>query len=132
MAGTVTQTRDQITVRGKAVAEIITFSWTSTAGGAADAATSAVVNGRLCKVVTNPGATAPTDDYDITITDSDGADVMGGACANRDTANSEQAVPSGGTNDLSWVRVDSILTLNVSAAGDSKQGTVKLFVELDR
>jgi len=51
------------------------------------------INGYVFLVVTNPGATAPTDDYDITLTDSDSVDVMGGTLANRDTANSEQAVP---------------------------------------
>ena len=44
-------------------------------------------------VVTDPGATAPTDDYDLTIVDRNSVDIMGGALANRDTANSEQAVP---------------------------------------
>ena len=44
-------------------------------------------------VVTDPGSEAPADNYDITISDADGADIMGGETQNRDTATSEQAVP---------------------------------------
>ena len=51
--------------------------------------------GRYCILaVTDPdGDTAPTDNYDITVEDEYGCDIFGGALANRDTANSEQAVP---------------------------------------
>lgn len=44
-------------------------------------------------VETNPGSTAPTDDYDLAIYNEMGIDVMGGALNNRDTANSERAEP---------------------------------------
>jgi hypothetical protein len=49
----------------------------------------------LFKVQTVPGAGAaqPDDDYDITITDAEGLDVMGGELANRDETNAEEAVP---------------------------------------
>lgn len=49
----------------------------------------------LFKVQTKPGAAAaqPDDDYDITITDAEGHDVMGGELANRDESNTEEAVP---------------------------------------
>lgn len=43
----------------------------------------------LYSVETNPGATAPTDNYDITLIDSDGADLAGGTLMNRDTATTE-------------------------------------------
>ena len=51
--------------------------------------------GRYCVLaVTDPdGDTAPTDNYDITVEDEYGCDIFGGALENRDTANSEQAVP---------------------------------------
>jgi len=49
----------------------------------------------LFKVQTVPGAGAaqPDDDYDITITDAEGHDIMGGELANRDETNKEEAVP---------------------------------------
>lgn len=51
--------------------------------------------GRYCVLgVTDPDAgTPPTDNYDIEILDEYGCDIFGGALTNRDTANSEQAVP---------------------------------------
>jgi len=55
-------------------------------------------NGYVLMVVTDPGSTAPADDYAITLTDSDGANIMAGADASGpmtdlDTANTEQWVP---------------------------------------
>ena len=44
----------------------------------------------LYRVVTDPGTTAPTDNYDITIDDTDGLDMCGGDCANRDTSTTEK------------------------------------------
>lgn len=49
------------------------------------------ISGRLLTIITNPGATAPTDNYDITLVDDEGIDRLQGVGANRDTANSEEA-----------------------------------------
>lgn len=47
--------------------------------------------GQIYRVVTEPGAmVAPTDNYDIVLKNAIGVDVLNGALANRDTANSEQ------------------------------------------
>lgn len=43
-------------------------------------------------VVTNPDG-SPTADYDITLVDSSGVDIMGGELGDRHTSNSEQAMP---------------------------------------
>lgn len=103
----------------------ITFSWTSDASGDVNGTTGSTasiekVTGTIARLVTNPGATAPTDNYDIVLNDEDGADVLGGTGANRDTAVSESLNPN--------VLVDNVLTLVVSNAGDSKVGTVVLYV----
>lgn len=50
--------------------------------------------GTLLALVTNPGATAPTDNYDITLIDGDGLDRLFGYGLNRDTANSELVRPN--------------------------------------
>ena len=62
--------------------------------------------------MTNPGSTAPTDNYDITIENSDG-DVFGGALANRDTANTEWTPPYHGGAYVT-VPVDGTLTHTLS------------------
>jgi hypothetical protein len=51
------------------------------------------IDGYLERIVTNPGATTPTDNYDIAMNDEDGVDVMGGALVDRDQTNSEDKVP---------------------------------------
>lgn len=55
------------------------------------------VHGYLMKVITNPGATAPTDNYDIVINDADDAtlDAANSLLLNRDTANTEAVYPVG-------------------------------------
>ena len=62
---------------------------------------------------TNPGATAPTDNYDITVVNSNGIDIFGGALANRDTSTSERTMPI--LNSLyGAVPSDGQLTINIT------------------
>lgn len=117
MAGTVTVEESKFAGVCK-----IKWSWTSTASGVADLITVGSYYGEVLSLVTNPDATAPTDDYDITITDVDGYDVMQGAGANRDTANTETAVPT--AKSVAFGK----LTLNVSNAGSAKLGTATLYI----
>lgn len=121
MAGTVTLTETNRISR----IQKIKWAWTSTAGGAADQVTTGKYYGRVVALVTIPAAagSAPTDDYDITITDSEGYDVMQAAGANRDTANTETAVPA------AYSVAFGALTLNVTNAGNAKGGTAILYIE---
>ncbi len=120
MAGTVTITESSLVHIHK-----IKWTWTSTAGGAADLITAGTYAGRVVALVTIPAAagSAPTDNYDITITDAEGFDVMQAAGANRDTANTEQAVPT----------AESVafgpLTLNIANAGSAKGGVAILYIQ---
>jgi hypothetical protein len=103
----------------------ITFAWTSTAGGAASKTTSYAYNGEIIRQVTVPGAggSAPTDQYDITVTDGDSTDVLMGQGANRSNVNTEQVLAS----SLGCVANDT-LTLNVSNAGNAKSGTLYVYI----
>jgi hypothetical protein len=71
-----------------------TFTATADSGDASFPATitTSKIDGFVFMVITNPGATGPTDDYDITLTDADGVDVAAGYLADRDISNSEQYV----------------------------------------
>lgn len=122
MAGTVTQTRTAINSNTSK----IVFTWESTAGGAADLSFSVV--GWLVKMVTDPSATAPTDDYDITIVDEYGVDALGGAGLNRDTANSEQIYPVGSSGQTP-VFLCGTHTFTVANAGATKAGVCVLYVK---
>lgn len=118
MAGTVTLTE----IKSKPLKRI-KWDWTATAGGAADKITVNGYYGKVMACVTIPDTgTAPTDNYDITITDADGFDVLQGTGANRDTANTETAVP---TTDSP---VYGQLTLNVTNAGNAGKGVAILYV----
>lgn len=118
MAGTVT-----VEESGFCGIRKIKWSWTSDGSGDADLITDKSYFGEVIALVTDPGATAPTDNYDITITDVEGYDVMQGAGANRHTSNTQTAVPT--AKSVAF----GTLTLNVSNAGNSKVGTAILYIQ---
>jgi hypothetical protein len=121
MAGTVTVEESHFGNVSK-----IKWTWTSSAGGVADLVTSRSYYGEVLALVTDPGSTAPDDNYDLTITDSEGFDVLQGAGANRDTANTETAVPT--ATSVAF----GTLTLNVSNAGAAKDGVAILYIQGSR
>lgn len=120
MAGTVTVTEELAGPVKK-----VKFVWVSSSGGAADGSTSNTYNGSIMRLVTVPagGGSAPTDNYDVVVNDDDTTDVLMGAGANRDTANTEQVLAS----SLGVVANDK-LTLAVTNAGDTKGGTVYVYL----
>ena len=124
-AGSVSQTWQPVTDD----VTVLTFSWTADSSNGSVPATATVsdVDAFVFMVVTNPGTTAPTDDYDITLTDEDGVDIMGGNLADRDEANSEQAV-------LTVTRfVSGTLTLNITNNSvNSATGTVAVYLKSSR
>lgn len=104
--------------------KLIKFAWTSDdAAGTATGTTTEYYTGKILGLATDPGSPAPTDDYDITVTDGNSLDVLIGSGADRDTANIEYVKEA----DLCAV-VASQLTINVSAAGNAKQGVAYLFI----
>lgn len=109
----------------------IKWSWTSSSDGNVSAATvmgrvtALKYTGKIYDFVTDPSATSPSDNYDITIKDDDGVDVIRGQGANRDASVTEYAVDRSALG----VVVDSTLTLTVANAGDSKKGDVYLYIE---
>src|SRR6185369_12075552 len=74
-----------------------------------------VFEGRIMELTTNPGAVAPTDNYDLVVTDDQGVDKLQGLGANRDTANTESltVVYSGSTIHPVVSRAD-VLTLSLA------------------
>lgn len=103
----------------------ITAVWVSASDGTAGGTTTAVLDGQLLGLVTIPagGGSAPSDNYGVQLLDADGHDVLLGAGANRDTANTEYVTGA----SLAGV-AGSKLTLAVTAAGSGKGGTVIIFV----
>lgn len=117
MAGTVTTTEETFGNIKK-----ITFAWTASAGGAADATTTKSYSGVLSAYTVPDTGTAPSDDYDITLKDSNGADVAKGLLLNRDATNTEWALTGGG------LVVNDPLILGVTNAGSGGKGTLVVFI----
>ena len=119
MTGTVT-----VAEKNYGTAKKIVWTWTATAGGAASLVTTGAFDGEILGLTTIPDSgTAPTDNYDITITDVDTHDVLLGAGANRDTANTEHVT----RGSLAAV-AGSALTLNVTNAGNGGKGVTILYI----
>jgi hypothetical protein len=125
-AGTVTATK---ACNNKLGLCVITYDWTADASAATIPSTAGPsVTGYVVLVITDPGSTAPTPNYDITLTDAYGCDVMGGSLADRHTSTTEQALPKVG--DVYAGRfVSGPLTLNITNnAVNSATGKVYVYV----
>lgn len=87
---------------------------TNAADGTADGTTTGYYDGALLLVCTDPGATAPTADWDVALNDSDGVDLLAGQGADR-SATATEYINSG----MGGLASDQ-LTLAVTNAGNSK------------
>lgn len=110
----------------------ISIPWTSDSGGAATVAmvagTDKPIFGFIVQVEFVQGTT-PTTGYDVTLTNSNGTDVLLGAGANIASA-SNSIVPITYNSVMNPVMcVSDLLTLNVTNAGNAKSGTVVLYVK---
>lgn len=127
MAGTVTPNRELLGGGSKVISKI-TLDWTSDASGNADLTVN--LFGFLLKAVTDPGAAAPTDNYDITLVQN-GVDMAGGILADRDTANNE-IVYGLVKNGTDIAPLPPFLcgdhTFTVANAGNAKSGQVILYL----
>lgn len=122
------------TVRNLSSANIVEYTTLLTMDTTGLNTTGIPYTGRLKAVITNPGTTAPSDNYDLEILNEDGADVMGTGLMNRDTANSEIAYPLSGSGGV-VLQDGAILNgtrLTIKSSGNSVSGAtvvVKLLVE---
>lgn len=112
----------------------VACSWTS--DGSGDASGTAKLVGTLVKASTNP-TDAPTDNYDITLTDSDGVNVLTacqGSLLNRHTTTSQEVyflvLDTAGTPLAQSVHpvVCGDITVTVAAAGATKSGVLNLYL----
>jgi len=73
------------------------------------------IDGHLVALITNPGATAPTALYDITLVDVEGADRLQGVGANRSATATEQVgIVYSGTSLHPPVAIGEQLTLTIA------------------
>jgi hypothetical protein len=108
----------------------VVFTWATTGigdSGAASGTTATVYDGAIVYCKAHPGASPPAAGYDVTLTDADGSDVLGGLFINAD--HEADVVKFRPDDDLLYV-ASSKLTLNVSSAGALAVagGTVTVYV----
>lgn len=98
-------------------------------GSFADHVLTSKLDGFLIALITKPTG-SPTDNYDITLTNALGVDVLQGVGANRDTANAEQAnIVFSGTTLHPVVTPDEVLTLKIANNTDvSASAEIWLYV----
>jgi hypothetical protein len=130
---------DGIGFRGR-IRKVIA-DWVSDDSTGAVTGTTRKIVGRLIKIVTDPGAAAPTDNYDVTIVDEKSVSVVA-TCQNaaallaRHTTTTQETylylenaddTPIG--TSLFPVVCDA-LTIGIANAGNSKTGQIILYYEV--
>ena len=122
--------------------KVLEITWTSESGGTFTEWVSREVNGWIMGFETDPdGTSAPTDNYDIVLTNKNDRNIDGdtgtgaspnqdGVLANRDTANTEytQLLFNG---SYGGHPNEGALTLNINAPGNSKVGKIRIFYYSD-
>jgi hypothetical protein len=105
-----------------------TFTGDASTGAVPDLVIPGGLYGFCVKVLTNPGAVAPTDNYDLTCIGDDGEDLFCGAGIDRDTANTEQFAPviSGGATPAPMGGGATLKIANQSVA--SATGKVQIWL----
>ena len=130
MAGTVVET----ITSGFGRMEVITLTCTGDASDGSFPATALTnkFSGYLLALETNPGATAPTANYDIVLNDAEGVDVLAGVGANRHTTTSEKVAIIWATSLNPPVHASDTLTWTIT--GNSVNSAIvvaKLYIMTD-
>lgn len=87
------------------------------------------ITGWIHEIETDPdGTDPPTASYAITILNTNGRDVAGGALASRSSSNTEMVKPV--VNSIQQkVICNGVLTITITAAGDEKKGELLIYYE---
>jgi len=112
---------------GKVPVALWTWAFTTDGSGNASETTDQEIFGLVQRVVTKPDSVVPpTANWDLTILDEDGADVLGGHGLDRDSGGIgavEQCVP-----EILLCACASKLTFTIANGGSAKKGTVRLYL----
>ena len=108
--------------------QVLVMEWTTDSSGDLTATdTGYAIEGFLMLVETDPsGTAAPTADYDITLKDANGLDVMGGALSDRSATATEATMPLLNGN-YTMLPIPSTLSMDVTSAGNSKSGVIRIY-----
>jgi hypothetical protein len=128
MAATLTAT----TTRQGSI-ERVDLAWTSHTDGSGTLTVTDLF-GVLLQVAFAPGSVTPTDQYDLTLTDSNSIDVLAGYGANLSNSVAIRRTPmfpstDGTTVGTSYPVLAGNHTLSLTNAGSAKTGTVTLYLK---
>ena len=119
---------------------LIDFTTDDTSGSVA--VTTRKISGKLIKIVTDPGAAAPSANWDVVLTDEEGVDLsvhmddvaIAALIARHTTTTLETYLPledTAGTGRVAaWPVICGKLTVTVNNAGNSKTGQIIIYVEV--
>ena len=111
---------------------ILTVSWVAGTGaevGTVPATALPTFQGWVFQFITDPGATAPTTLYDITLPDADALDVSGGTLMDRSATVTQRAMPLVATSTYKAWWVDTALTFTLTNNSVSAAtGTLKIYI----
>lgn len=120
-ASSLTEVKKTYVDRGQPPLSVYALTVTMDSGGTHSHAMTETITGRVIAVKTSPGVPAPSDNYDLDLL-VDGYDIMGAALDNRDTANTEWALPLLGT--AAWEPILRADTVTVSYSGNAVANAV--------
>lgn len=108
------------------------INWTSEADGSYTRTLQ--LNGTILRVVTKPGASGdqPTNGYNATLPDEEGADLFSGEGAGRSNSTVQSFCPAipfsdGTTDSLMPVSHNGFATFTIAGAGDTKRGRTVIY-----
>lgn len=110
---------------------VYAIAWTSNASGAVSGNSFSVILGEIkqVKFVPASGGTQPTDQYDVTLVDADGLDVLNGMGANLSNAAPALITSLGVWTATPAASSPAVYDLVVANAGNAKSGTVYVMVK---
>lgn len=126
-------------VGGSGAIRKIIADWVSDSSTGSVAGTTEKISGSLIKIVTDPGSPAPTDNWDVVLTDEEGVDLsihmddvaIAALLARHTTTTLETYLPledTAGTGRIAaFPVICDKLTVTVNNAGNSKAGQIIIY-----
>ena len=106
--------------------KLVTCDWTSAASGGSvtENASTKYYTGKVIYAAFEPGATTPSDNYDVTVLDKNSNDILNGLGVDRSNAATVYVDEYDGLGAVA----NSQITVTVANAGNSKTGSVYLWI----
>jgi hypothetical protein len=113
--------------RGSEGVMTYTLAWTSTSGGAVNGNQFRTIHGRVSqiRIVPGTGGTQPSDNYDVTLIDPAGIDLLNASGVDQSNSVGEYFM----MDPPIHVTTQNLLDLVITNAGSAKTGTVTVWVQ---